>query len=234
MSSVMLMNLIIFYFCLVSIFLFALFIFVRVRKNRARSTENSNPIFKILECYSINFDEFIDFIDRLVTNLSEDHQNLNRELLRYDLLNYFVLFLNGKTTAETKLDKYFKKHKGGLPLFYIIEKNFIINKIDDKEEEIIYNIITNQFNHFLNFSSQKELGIQFFEWVAAGRDNCVCEYCKSLDGKIFSWAEGNNGKYPSQNKCASNGFCRCVAKAVDTNNKNVKIVRNADGSYTIT
>ncbi|HSQ97282.1 MAG TPA: hypothetical protein VLL98_01020 [Rickettsiales bacterium] len=234
MSSVMLINLIVFYSFLIIILSFALFLFAKARKNKIHVVQNSNPIFKILECYSINIDEFVDFIDYLVRNLSEDYKSLEKEALRYDLLNYFVLFLNGKTISETQLDKYFKKHKGGLPLLYIIEKNFVLDKNNSTQENILYNLITNQFNHFLNFSSQKELGVQFFEWVAAGRDNNICEYCKSLDGKIFSWAEGNNGKYPSQNKCSGVGFCRCTAKAVDVNNKSVKIVRNEDGSYSIT
>jgi SPP1 gp7 family putative phage head morphogenesis protein len=232
MSSVMLINLVVFYSFLIIVLCFALYLFVKIRKNRLQIMQNTNPILKILECYSININDFIDFIDSLVSILAMDHKSVNNDNLKYDLLNYFVLFLNGQTDSLAKLSIIHNKHKGRIPLLYIIERNFILSN-GEEESRIIYHAINNQFNSFLNFSSQKELGIQFFEWISLANDENVCPFCKSANGKIFSWKEGNNGKFPGRNRCVINGFCRCIAKPVDISKDNIKILKNKDGSYSL-
>jgi len=202
------------------------------RKNKIKITQNNNLIYKILESYSINIDEFIDFVDFLTEDLYQYYKCINKDALRYDLLNYFLLFLNGQNISLSSLNQYCMKYNKRLPLLYIIKRNFILNN-NKKEEEILYYFISNRFSVFLNYSSQRDSGSQFFEWLVPANDECTCPFCKSANGKIFSWKEGNNGKYPGQNKCSINGFCRCEAKSINLTGKNVKIIKNEDGSYSI-
>ena len=229
MSAVISINLIVLYIFL--IFLAVLFYFcLKSYFNKILIKKNNNMVFKILESYAITPENFIDFVDYLVNDFASNYPNVNKDILRYDLLNYFILFLNGKTIPNTKLEKFYKKHNGRLPLFFLIERDFDIN--DRKQKKVVYYLITNQFNNFLNYCSQKDLGIQFFEWNISDKSN-VCQFCKALNGKIFSWKDGFFGKFPSQNKCPTNGFCRCTAKPIDIKNNNIKLVRNKDGSYSI-
>ncbi|MDD2840080.1 MAG: hypothetical protein PHY80_03040 [Rickettsiales bacterium] len=226
----MLINLVVFYSFLVLVLSFSLCCLNKLRKNKIKIVQNSDLIYKILECYSIDINEFNEFVDLLIADLYKEYKCISRDVLKYDLLNYFILFLNGRNISSSKLNQYRIEYKKKLPLLYIIEKNFILNK-NQHNEEIVYYLISNRFSLFLDYSSQKDLGIQFFEWVVPVKDNKVCSFCKSADGKIFSWKEGNNGNFPGQNKCTLNGFCRCKTKPIDLNSKNVKVVKNEDGSY---
>lgn len=232
MSKVMLTNLIVFYSFLIIVLSVSLCCFIKTRKYRIKITHGNSLIYKILECYSIDIPEFVDFVDCLVNDLHTYYKCINKEVLKIDLLNYFILFLNGQNVSLSKLDQYCRKYKKKLPLLYIIKKNFILNNCENNEE-IIYYLISNRFSLFLNYSSQRDLGFRFFEWIVPVDDENVCPFCKSAKGKIFSWKEGNNGKFPGQNKCAIKGFCRCKAKSVDLTGKNVNLIKNKDGSYSI-
>lgn len=232
MSATILSNLIIFYSFLIIILSISLYFFIKTRKNTIKIALNSSLIYKILECYSINVSEFIDFVDHLIVDLHKYYICINKEAFRYDLFNYFILFLNGRNISSSKLNQYCVKYKRKSPLLYLIEKNFNLKR-DKKSEKVIYYLISNRFSQFLNYSSWKELGVEYFEWEIPIKDKKVCSFCKSSCGKIFSWKEGSNGKIPGQNRCTINGFCRCTAKLVDLNGKNVEIIKNDDGSYSI-
>lgn len=232
MSTVMLTNLIVFYSFLIIVLSISLCCFIKTRKNRIKITHNNSLVYKILECYSIDIPDFIDFIDCLVNDLHTYYKCVNKDILKADLLNYFILFLSGQNVSLSKLDQYCRKYKKRLPLLYIIRSNFVLNEFID-DEEIIYYLISNRFSLFLEYSSQKDLGFQFFEWIVPVDDENVCPFCKAAKGKIFSWKEGNNGKLPGQNKCSINGFCRCKTKSVNLTGKNVKIIKNKDSSYSI-
>lgn len=65
------------------------------------------------------------------------------------------------------------------------------------------------------FDRQRALsiGVTEFEWRTTG-DGAVCEHCRPLNRKRFSYANPPAIGFPGEHDCPGQGYCRCWASPV--------------------
>ena len=121
---------------------------------------------------------------------------------RYDKFNKKILVSNGKSLViKTKSGSYYRYSIKRTPLNYILDKNFLINEIENLEERVI----ENRFINFTIFKDENEINIFFDKdnfnligWQTLDvYQNLNITYLSSIEiNKIF---KGNIFKLPLAN-----------------------------------
>ncbi len=135
---------------------FILIFFCIILSTKAFSSTKENIIFNLKKIENINF-EFEQNINGKIQKGNCTIQYPKKIFCRYDLSNQKILVSNGKTLGIKTLTSYYIYPLEKTPLYYILDKEYLLSKIDDLEERII----DNKFINFTFFENDNEINVFF-------------------------------------------------------------------------
>ena len=135
---------------------FILIFFCIILSTKAFSSTKENIILNLKKIENINF-EFEQNINGKIQKGNCTIQYPKKIFCKYDLSNQKILVSNGKTLGIKTLTSYYIYPLEKTPLYYILDKEYLLSKIDDLEERII----DNKFINFTFFENDNEINVFF-------------------------------------------------------------------------
>ena len=135
---------------------FILIFFCIILSTKAFSSTKENIILNLKKIENINFD-FEQNINGKIEKGNCTIQYPKKIFCKYDLRNQKILVSNGKTLGIKTLTSYYIYPLEKTPLYYILDKEYLLSKIDDLEERII----DNKFINFTFFENDNEINVFF-------------------------------------------------------------------------
>jgi len=134
-----------------------IFFFIININNFAQGLINENIISNLQNIKNISF-EFEQNINGKIENGNCIIEYPKKIFCKYDNFNNKILVSNGKSLViKTQSGSYYRYSLKRTPLNYILDKNFLINKISNLDERII----DNKFINFNFVENENEINIFF-------------------------------------------------------------------------
>ncbi len=122
----------------------------------AFSSSKENIILSLKNIKNINF-EFEQNINGKIEKGNCTIQYPKKIFCKYDLSNKKILVSNGKTLVIKTITSYYLYPLERTPLYYILNKKYLLSKIDDLEGRTI----DNKFINFTFFENDNEINVFF-------------------------------------------------------------------------